>query len=108
MEEAGIRLKNLRLASVVNTVRLEQNYHYVTIFLQGEVDEDFITSEPVNMEPEKNEGKHVWILLVFYWRNEYSSDFWTGFCNMCQINSHKNLDRFPCTEGKKTHKNLFD
>ncbi|KAM9483237.1 nucleotide triphosphate diphosphatase NUDT15 isoform 1-T2 [Clarias gariepinus] len=56
MEEAGIRLKNLRLASVVNTVRLEQNYHYVTIFLQGEVDEDFITSEPVNMEPEKNEG----------------------------------------------------
>ncbi|XP_027015917.1 nucleotide triphosphate diphosphatase NUDT15 [Tachysurus fulvidraco] len=56
MEEAGIRLKDLRFASVVNTIRLDENYHYITLFMQGEIDKDFTTSEPVNMEPEKNEG----------------------------------------------------
>ncbi|XP_017337880.1 nucleotide triphosphate diphosphatase NUDT15 isoform X1 [Ictalurus punctatus] len=56
MEEAGIQLKNLRFVFVVNSIKLEENYHYITLFMQGEVDKDFITSEPVNMEPEKNEG----------------------------------------------------
>lgn len=59
MEEAGVRLKNLRFAAVVNSIKLEENYHYITLFMQGEVDKDFLTPEPVNMEPEKNEGKHV-------------------------------------------------
>ncbi|XP_023251126.1 nucleotide triphosphate diphosphatase NUDT15 isoform X1 [Seriola lalandi dorsalis] len=55
LEEAGVRLVNVRLASVVNSIRLEEQYHYVTIFMQGDLDRKQ-SGEPENLEPEKNEG----------------------------------------------------
>ncbi|XP_069568932.1 nucleotide triphosphate diphosphatase NUDT15 [Brachyistius frenatus] len=55
MEEAGVRLADVRFASVVNSVRLEERYHYVTVFVRGEVD-GRRSGEPQNLEPEKNEG----------------------------------------------------
>lgn len=54
-EETGLRLKNVVFSTVVNAVCIEKDYHYVTIFMRGEVDADF-KKDPENMEPHKCEG----------------------------------------------------
>ncbi|KAM8905229.1 nucleotide triphosphate diphosphatase NUDT15 [Spinachia spinachia] len=55
LEEAGVQLVEVRFASVVNSIRLEEQYHYVTVIMQGELDRKQ-SGEPENLEPEKNEG----------------------------------------------------
>ncbi|XP_026157600.1 nucleotide triphosphate diphosphatase NUDT15-like [Mastacembelus armatus] len=59
LEEAGVRLVDVSFASVVNSIKLEEQYHYVTIFIQGHLDREQ-SGEPENLEPEKNEG-WMWI-----------------------------------------------
>ncbi|XP_071092301.1 uncharacterized protein [Haliotis cracherodii] len=52
LEETGLTLKGVRYCTVVNGVKREENYHYVTLFVRGEVDLSF-KAEPQNMEPQK-------------------------------------------------------
>ncbi|KAL3866436.1 hypothetical protein ACJMK2_043732 [Sinanodonta woodiana] len=55
LEETGLQLKNVHYATVVNGVVKEDNYHYVTLFVKGEID-TAVRKEPINREPDKCEG----------------------------------------------------
>ena len=55
LEETGLKMKDPRYVAVVNAVRRETGYHYITLFVQGEVDIEH-RPEPENLEPHKCEG----------------------------------------------------
>ena len=55
LEETGLKIKNVSFATIVNAVVHEEDYHYITIFMKGEID-DSHAKEPENMEPDKCEG----------------------------------------------------
>lgn len=56
LEETGLKIKNVSFATVVNAVVTEADYHYITIFMKGEIDTSHV-QEPENLEPDKCEGK---------------------------------------------------
>ncbi len=56
LEETGLTLRYVRYCTVVNAIAEEVNYHYITLFVTGQVD-TAIKTEPENMEPEKCLGE---------------------------------------------------
>ncbi|KAK7503600.1 hypothetical protein BaRGS_00005139 [Batillaria attramentaria] len=54
-EETGLHLTGVRFSTVVNAVVPAEDYHYITLFVQGHVDVQY-KSEPVNLEPDKCES----------------------------------------------------
>ncbi|XP_072031608.1 nucleotide triphosphate diphosphatase NUDT15-like [Amphiura filiformis] len=55
-EETGLKIKNIKLGTVVNTVVKEVQYHYVTVFMEADIDEQSGKTEPENLEPHKCES----------------------------------------------------
>lgn len=51
MEEAGIKIKNIKLVTVTNDIFKKEKKHYVTIFMRSEYSSGILR----NMEPEKLE-----------------------------------------------------
>ena len=56
LEETGLKIKNVSFATVVNTIVPEEDYHYITVFMKGEIDVSH-SREPENTEPDKCNGK---------------------------------------------------
>ncbi|XP_054706085.1 nucleotide triphosphate diphosphatase NUDT15-like [Uloborus diversus] len=55
LEETGLHITNICFCGAVNSVVPEIDYHYVTIFMKGSI-EQCGPSEPQNLEPDKCEG----------------------------------------------------
>lgn len=51
LEETGLQIKNVRMAKVLNHIFLEENKHYITVFMMAEISEGEVTT----MEPDKFE-----------------------------------------------------
>lgn len=52
LEEAGIKIANLRFGAATNDIFKEEDKHYVTIFVLA----DYASGEVRTMEPEKSDG----------------------------------------------------
>lgn len=59
-EEMGLHLTNVEFLHVTNDIMLDDEKHYVTIFMVGNITDG--SSEPVNREPEKCEGWEAYTL----------------------------------------------
>ncbi|XP_021348447.1 uncharacterized protein LOC110447230 isoform X1 [Mizuhopecten yessoensis] len=55
LEETGLILKDMKYCTTVNAIGESKDYHYVTLFVRGEVDMA-VSPEPQNLEPDKCEG----------------------------------------------------
>jgi 8-oxo-dGTP diphosphatase len=54
-EEMGVTLPSVEFLHVTNDIMRQENKHYITIFMVGEL-RDPVRQRPQNMEPEKCEG----------------------------------------------------
>ena len=52
MEEAGIKIKNIKFQALTNDIHPKEKTHYVTLFFTS----DYDSGKVANMEPEKCEG----------------------------------------------------
>lgn len=52
MEEAGIRIKNIRFVTATNDIHKDEGKHYITIFMRADRD----SGEAETMEPDKCRG----------------------------------------------------
>ncbi len=52
MEEAGIKIKNIKFQTLTNDIHPKEKTHYVTLFFTS----DYDSGKVRNMEPEKYEG----------------------------------------------------
>ncbi len=52
MEEAGIKIKNIKFQTLTNDIHSKEKTHYVTLFFTS----DYDSGKVRNMEPEKCEG----------------------------------------------------
>lgn len=52
MEEAGIKIKNIKFQTLTNDIQPKEKAHYVTLFFTS----DYDSGKVKNMEPEKCEG----------------------------------------------------
>ncbi len=69
-EETGLKIKNLKLGTVVNTIVKDVQYHYVTVFMEADLDvEQSGKTDPVNMEPHKCESKSIQSFNITTWAN---------------------------------------
>ena len=84
MEETGLVLKNMKFSTVVNGVDLPARYHYVELFVQGEVDTE-VKAEPINMEPDKCQGMILHI-CSFWWICTKPRPAFVTFRFVCETN----------------------
>ncbi|ENO12079.1 ADP-ribose pyrophosphatase [Thermoplasmatales archaeon SCGC AB-539-C06] len=56
LEEAGVKIKNIRLCTVTNDIFKKEGKHYITIFMIS----DWQKGTPKTMEPDKCEG-WIWV-----------------------------------------------
>lgn len=91
LEETGLHVHNVSLCSIVDTIEAEQDYHYITVFMRGYVDETR-GSEPRNMEPQKCEGTEL--------RSPQETDLFLRCCfRTCLLYAHETVTScavLPC------------
>lgn len=79
LEETGLKIKNVSFATAINAVVVEENYHYITIFMKGEIDMSH-AQEPENLEPHKCKSKFRLRFRFMTLNQQYRAWLQVKFC----------------------------